>query len=147
MKIADATPGLAAKLTDLAIRAKASWGYEPAWLEMWKKDLTITPDFITKQVVKVAEENGEVIGFAALNLEDAEIDHFWIEPNRMRDGVGRALFTAIEAAMAANRVIRATIVSDPNAEGFYLRMGAQRIGEVESTPRGRYLPKLIYTLK
>jgi hypothetical protein len=49
--------------------------------------------------------------------------------------------------MAANGVIQATIVSDPNAEGFYLRMGAQRSGEVESTPRGRYLPKLIYTLK
>lgn len=146
MKIVDATPGLAANLTDLAIRAKASWGYEPAWLEMWEKDLTITPDFIAKQVVKVAEDNGEVIGFAALNLEDAEIDHFWIEPNRMSGGVGRALFTAIKAAMAANGLIRVTIVSDPNAEGFYLRMGAKRTGEIESTPAGRFLPVLRYRL-
>ena len=28
------------RLTDLARRAKASWGYPAAWLQMWKKDLT-----------------------------------------------------------------------------------------------------------
>jgi hypothetical protein len=37
--------------------------------------------------------------------------------------------------------------SDPHAEGFYLRMGALRVGEVESTVKpGRFLPKMKYLL-
>ncbi len=35
------------------------------------------------------------------------------------------------------------IASDPNAEGFYLKMGARRVGETPSQPEGRALPLLL----
>jgi hypothetical protein len=41
------------------------------------------------------------------------------------------------------KIARLKIVSDPNAEGFYLRMGAQRVGWVAAQPRGRRLPLLV----
>ena len=38
------------------------------------------------------------------------------------------------------------IVSDPNAEAFYLRKGAIRAGLVDSLPAGRQLPLLSLAL-
>jgi hypothetical protein len=39
------------------------------------------------------------------------------------------------------------IVSDPNAEGFYAKMGAVVFGQQESTSRkGRFLPLMCYRL-
>src|SRR5207302_7733682 len=35
------------------------------------------------------------------------------------------------------------IASDPNAQGFYRRMGARPVGFVPSRPRGRRLPLLV----
>ena len=144
MKIRDASPGMAVSLSNLAIRAKASWGYESSLLNLWKEDLEIEPDYIERNVVKVAEEDGDLIGVAALNLQDKEIDHFWVEPGCMARGVGKALFEAIKVAMKENGISRIQIVSDPHAESFYLHMGAKRMGEVESVPPGRRLPKLSF---
>jgi hypothetical protein len=36
--------------------------------------------------------------------------------------------------------------SDPDAEGFYLKKGALKFGEVYSGPQKRKLPKLIFTV-
>lgn len=146
MRIYDATPSMAVRLTDLAMRSKSSWGYDSSWLALWKDDLTIEPGYIAQHVVKVAEEKGDLIGFAALNLQNLEIDHFWVEPSCMGAGVGKALFEAIRVAMTERGISRIKILSDPNAEGFYLRMGATRIGEVDSVPPGRLLPKLSFAL-
>ena len=57
-------------------------------------------------------------------------------------GAGRRLFehalhTASELGFRA-----LTIEADPNAEGFYLAMGATRLGERRS-PSGRSLPLLV----
>ncbi|NIQ29145.1 MAG: GNAT family N-acetyltransferase, partial [Acidobacteria bacterium] len=42
---------------------------------------------------------------------------------------------------------RLLVQSDPNAEGFYLRLGAERIGEVPSRVQpGRLLPLLLFPL-
>jgi hypothetical protein len=38
---------------------------------------------------------------------------------------------------------RLWISADPNAERFYTRVGARRVGEVPSTPTGRTLPRLV----
>ena len=66
----------------------------------------------------------------------------------MRRGVGRSLFLhAIERAKSAG-CVEITIESDPNAEGFYLKLGAIRTGSViyEAEPR-RELPMLLYSIR
>jgi ribosomal protein S18 acetylase RimI-like enzyme len=61
----------------------------------------------------------------------------------MGAGIGaRLLREAIEAIAAAGGGTL-EIASDPNAEGFYLRMGAIRVGSLPSWPAGRRLPLLV----
>ncbi|GAB5562896.1 MAG: GNAT family N-acetyltransferase [Synoicihabitans sp.] len=146
MNIVDATSDMADRLSDLAMRSKASWGYEPSWLSLWQDDLTLVPEYIERHFVKVAECDGELSGFIALNFDDAEIDHLWVEPQAMGKGVGKALFATVRDAMKEAGINEIKIVSDPNAEGFYIGMGAKRVGSVASLPPGRLLPKLSFAL-
>jgi predicted N-acetyltransferase YhbS len=68
----------------------------------------------------------------------------WVAPAHIGTGVGKALFLdAMERAALLN-VSEVEISSDPNAEGFYKRMGARRVGEVDSPIDGqpRKLPRM-----
>ncbi len=69
----------------------------------------------------------------------------WVAPERVGGG-GAALFAhAVETARAEG-ASQLRISSDPNAEGFYVKMGARRVGEVPSRPPGRMLPLLVFRL-
>ena len=146
MTIRHAEPEEAARLTEIAIAAKRYWGYPESWIEIWRDELTITPDFIECHRVFAATENGIPMGFYAVVTSEGstELAHLWILPELIGQGLGRQLFTHAHcrAAMAGVKVIE--IVSDPNAEGFYLKAGAKKIGEVISVIEGqeRKLPRL-----
>lgn len=73
-----------------------------------------------------------------------ELDHLWVLPERIGSGIGRSLFEhAVHRASALGAEVL-EIESDPNAEGFYRRMGAERIGEnvFEIERQRRTLPLL-----
>ena len=133
-------------LTEIALDAKRHWGYPESWIKHWESDLTISPDFISQHHVYVAETDGEIRGFYALCLTEnkAELEHMWVRPAYIGTGIGKELFLdAMERASKMN-VSEVELSADPNAEGFYQRMGAQRIGEVESEIDGteRKLPRM-----
>jgi ribosomal protein S18 acetylase RimI-like enzyme len=148
MQIVPAKPEDADALTEIAHAAKRHWGYPERWIESWRDVLTIRPQFIAENVTFCARENDRIGGFYLLTTESdgAHLDHLWILPDAMDRGIGRALFQhAIEQAKKlGHRAMR--IEADPNAAGFYERMGAKRIGanvtEVEGQPRE--LPLLVY---
>ena len=136
----------ATSLTKIALDAKRHWGYPEHWIRHWQSDLTITPEFIRDNHVYVAEENGELQGFYALCVsgDKAELEHMWVAPQRIGTGIGKELFLdAMEQAAKLN-VGAVEISSDPNAAGFYKKMGATQIGEVDSPIDGqdRKLPRL-----
>jgi len=72
-----------------------------------------------------------------------ELDALYVDPAYIGTGVGRLLLEH-----ASNSVLNLggcilRIQSDPNAEGFYLARGAERIGLRESgSIKDRYLPLL-----
>ena len=136
----------AATLTKIALDAKRHWGYPEHWIEHWEADLTISSDFIRDNHVYVAEENGEIRGFYALCLDGdkAELEHMWIAPTHIGIGIGKELFLDAMERAAKLSVGAVEISSDPNALGFYKRMGATQIGEVDSPIDGqdRKLPRL-----
>lgn len=146
MTIRHAEPEEAARLTEIAFAAKRHWGYPESWIEAWRKELTITPDFIERHRVFAATDNGIPMGFYAVvtSGDSTKLEHLWVWPELIGKGLGRQLLkhAHYRAAMAGVRVIE--IVSDPNAEGFYLKAGARKIGEVISTIEGqeRRLPRL-----
>lgn len=150
---------LAPLLTDLSRRSKAHWGYDQALLARWLDDLSVSPEAIDRDAVLVAEVGGapaRIVGFARVTEgaaavvtgpPPAQLKDLWVEPDAIGSGVGRALFGAaceVARTLPADRLL---IVADPNAEGFYLRMGARRIGEEASeVVDGRRLPILLLDL-
>jgi predicted N-acetyltransferase YhbS len=138
-------------LSRLAQRSKAHWGYPTEWLRAWEAELAITDVAVRSGVCLVAESGGEVVGFTLANhaRHRWRLAHLWVDPTALGAGVGRALLAAVarEARMAGVPALE--IVSDPNAEGFYRRMGARRTG-VSPAPMPdapeRVLPVLVLEL-
>ena len=145
-QIRRATPDEAAALTELAHAAKRHWGYPETWIAYWKSDLTITPQFIAGNEVFVATIDNEIAGCCALVVSEslAELEHMWINPQYMGNGAGRALFAHVRERAQARRFNALEITADPNAEGFYERMGAVRVSEVPADVDGqpRVLPRM-----
>jgi GNAT superfamily N-acetyltransferase len=136
----------AATLTQIALDAKRYWGYPDHWIKHWETDLTITSDFIRDNQVYVAEKDGEIRGFYALCVtgQKAELEHMWVTPEAIGAGVGKELFLDAMERAATLRVREIGISADPNAAGFYERMGATHVGETDASIDGqvRKLPRL-----
>ena len=146
MNIRQASSEEAAELTRIAHDAKRHWGYPEHWMEHWDADLTISPEFISNNQVFVAEEGDRLSGFYALTIKNqkAELEHMWVAPDAIGTGIGKALFLSAMQKAAELKVRSVEISSDPNAEGFYQKMGAYRVGESTSEVDGepRILPRL-----
>ncbi len=147
LTIRHAEPEQAAGLTEIAFAAKRHWGYPESWIESWREDLTITSEFIERHEVYAAIEHDALAGFYALVTSEGktELDHLWVLPELIGKGIGRQLLNHALDRAASVGVTVIEIVSDPNAEGFYLKAGAAKIGEVISEIEGkaRILPRLI----
>lgn len=144
LSVRPAKLGDAEALTSIALLSKGSWGYPDEYLQLWKDELTITGAYIDAHVVWCAEQGGTVVGFYSLTqvAEGLELDFLYLLPDHMGQGVGSALLRhAMEHARAMG-VQSLRIVSDPNAEGFYTKHGARRIGMMPSKPDGRSIPLL-----
>ncbi len=98
----------------------------------------------------VVEEVGEILGFYALGGEppEGELAFFFVEPGRIGTGIGQILWEHCLGNAMRIGLARIRIESDPFAEGFYLRMGATRVGDSpsQSIP-GRSLPLLRFDLE
>ena len=136
-----AIPNQAKTLTQIAFAAKRFWGYPERWIQLWAPILTLSPEYIESNEVHVAFVDGAPVGFYALSLNDdqASLDHLWVLPDFIGQGVGKALFGHALAQCEKNSVHILEIESDPNAQGFYEHMGAKKIGdaigEVDGQPR------------
>jgi len=139
-----ALPRDARALTRVAHAAKRHWRYPEAWIARWREALTVTPGFVERGPVHCAVEGGRIVGFYALTGQGAtrELEHMWIVPDRIGSGLGRRLLEHARATARGDGARFLSIASDPNAVGFYLRMGARPTGDVPSAPRGRMLPRL-----
>ena len=151
VEIRRAAPEDAEALSRIAFAAKAHWEYPERWMERWREGLTIAPGFVEGNEVYAAVAEGEPAGFYALVGEGPRIvlEHLWVLPERMGLGLGRALFGHALERAAALGAETLGIEADPNAEGFYRRMGARRVGEIsyELDGRKRVLPLLAMDLR
>jgi GNAT superfamily N-acetyltransferase len=136
----------ASALSELCLRSKAAWGYDEAFMALARAVLQVSPEQIAARDVWVATgADGEVAGMVALGPSEQpntlDLDKLFVEPQRIRTGVGRALMAhAIDEARRRGAK-RLTILADPNAAGFYERNGARRIGEAPSDAiPGRSVP-------
>ncbi|MFI4936726.1 MAG: GNAT family N-acetyltransferase, partial [Caulobacterales bacterium] len=132
----------ASALTALANRAKASWGYDAAF--MAAAAVRIEPADIAEGWVWVAKDRrGRSVGVASLRRtgqpEVIDLDNLFVEPRAQGEGVGEALLAHTAQMARALGAKRLRIEADPNAAPFYERMGARLVGEAQGT-LGRPLP-------
>jgi len=140
IEIRRAVPTDSERATELARLAKAHWGYPAEWLERWRDALAITAADIEKHRTFVATVDGHVMGVCQLQEGEigAMLEHVWVDPQVHGQGVGRAL---VEHATSAARGVIA-VVADPNAERFYIKLGAKRVGDVSAPMPGAPARKL-----
>ena len=148
-RIRRARPEESGYLTELALRSKAHWGYDAAFMAACRPALTISPERIAAEPFFVLEENEQVLGYVALSVDgaEAELTNLFVEPWAIGHGRGKQLWQhAIHVARSLGGT-RMRIESDPFAEPFFRAMGAERGGEAPSDAvPGRMLPLLTYTL-
>jgi len=136
----------AEKLTELAFRAKGHWKYPKEWMEAWRSGLTVTPEYITQHRVVAAHAGSRIVAFYGIEFRDktAHLEHLWVDPAETGTGLGRRLFRLACDDARDHGCVLVELVADPNAEGFYLRQGAIRVGEVVGEVLGvpRVLPRM-----
>lgn len=129
MHIRRAKPEEAEALGAVAWAAKASWGYSAAQLESWREALAPSVESVRSPPTYLAELHNKLAGFYQLNVssQPVELEHLWVHPKFMRQGVGRALLAHAVEYLAGSGAASLHIDSDPNAEPFYVACGAVRI--------------------
>ena len=146
-----ARPAEAGVLSALALRSKAHWGYDADFLAACRDDLTLSAEDIATSPVYLIDGEASPLGFYRLLLREdgvAELDALFVEPAAMGQGVGKRLWRHAVATAAKLGCSEMVWQSDPQAEGFYLALGAQRAGESESTVMpGRMLPLMRFRLR
>lgn len=97
--------------------------------------ITIPEDQIADGLVRVAEQNGRVVGFSVLLAPVAgtsELDGLFVEPDRMRTGVGRRLIADACAIARTRDATRIDVNANPQALAFYDSVGFVRVGEEQT---------------
>ena len=137
-------------LTALCLRSKAHWGYDAAFMAACRPSLTVLPGDLAVWPTLVAELEGRPAGLAQLSFctgEGAELEKLFVDPPAMGRGLGARLFAAAADLARGRGAAEMVVISDPQAESFYRRMGARPAGDApsEAIP-GRTLPRLIFPL-
>lgn len=148
MTVQKAQPADANVLTDIAMIAKQYWGYDSAFMLACAKELKQTATMLQdeRRATWTAKVDESLAGFFAIQFDDerrCELEALFVLPQFMGQGVGQKLFGKAVNVANANGYQTMTIVSDPYALDFYLKLGAQQQGMIasQSIP-GRRLPLL-----
>ncbi|MEV5510325.1 GNAT family N-acetyltransferase [Streptomyces orinoci] len=137
----------AGMLSELALRSKAYWGYDEAFIAACRDELTLSADEV--EATAVAEQDGRIQGFVTVQGSPPSgiLSMLFVEPHAIGKGVGRRLFEHATTTAADHGFTRLTIDADPHAEPFYRAMGATLIGSTPSgSIPGRTLPLMAITL-
>ena len=128
-------------MREIAIEAKAHWGYDRALVEEWALGGDFEPESLRKRLVYVAEAEGLPVGWAALipRGEVGWLEDLWVEPAWIGRGVGRALFEHVAAEARERGARRLEWEAEPNAQGFYEHLGGTYVRDSEVTEWGRVL--------
>ncbi|MFG2797861.1 GNAT family N-acetyltransferase [Streptomyces pseudovenezuelae] len=96
----------------------------------------VTPDYLVRCPTFMAvDEDGRLLGFYSLIVEPpAELDLMFVADDVQGTGLGRLLVEHMLNQARETGLTEVRVVSNPPAEQFYRRMGAQPVGRVPPKP-------------
>ena len=136
-------------LSDLSMRAKRSNGYDDAFMEACRAELTVTASRMEEGEYWVAEAQS-VCGCVCLKEAEngyGDVHAFFIDPDYQRQGIGRLLWQKVVERTRAQGMSALRLDADPAALPFYRSMGFIKVGEVPSgSIEGRMLPRMEFRI-
>ena len=137
-------PEEADTLSQIAIAAKRHWNYPEHWMQLWIPQLTFGPAYFQEHESWAAELNGEVVAFYTLQERESNawLENIWVLPKYIGQGFGKELFLHVLSHSRELGYTTLRLEAEPNAVGFYEKMGMRKIGEhqYELDGRPRILP-------
>lgn len=156
--ITNASPKDHLTLTNVAFNAKRSWNYPEEYFDIWKNELTITKEYVNRNIVYNAYYRNEIAGFYSIveNKKDfyaGEVfvqkgfwmEHLFIKQKYQRLGIGILLMKHAKELCGEMKINKLFIFVDPYAEGFYRKIGAKYLYHSTSSVPGRTIP--VYELR
>jgi N-acetylglutamate synthase-like GNAT family acetyltransferase len=145
MQMRKAKPEDIEELNALCMRSKAVWGYDDAFMEACREELSLDPAEIGNTDIAIIETDGIIAGMVQIEVDrdEVELKRIFVDPSTLKSGIGRELFVwAVDMARSrGGRVM--DVDADPFAAPFYRRMGMREIGVSPSgSVPGRFLPRL-----
>lgn len=136
-------------LTETSFHSKKMWGYSDELMNLWKQDLEISEEYILKNKVFKIYDEKVFIGFFAFKSHEAkviELDHLWLKPGQIKKGYGRSVFEFILNYLRNTGHLNFNLTAEPNAKGFYDKMGGKVLGKFQSKVSGRILDIYQFTV-
>jgi GNAT superfamily N-acetyltransferase len=143
--IRDAREAEAGGLEALQLRASTVYESHRDQVLAHPEVVELPPGAVADGRVRVAEVDGRILGFSVvLPVADGgcELDGLFVEPAHWHAGIGRALVDDAAAWARAHGAQRVDVIANPNALGFYDKVGFRITGEVPT----RFGPGLRMTL-
>jgi UPF0176 protein len=119
--------------------------YSPTQVQAWAPDdlyFTNWTEDCTSNFTYVAEEEGEIIGFAQLET-NGHIDCFFCHKDYQRCGVGTRLYRAIEARALELKIERLFVEASITARAFFKSRGFTVVKEQQVFCRGEKLTNFV----
>lgn len=145
-------------LTKISFAAKRVWNYPEAYFDIWRDELTISPEYLQHNTVYLAEVNDEIAGYYSIVHKKQDfhsgqvfvaagywLEHIFIKPSHIGQGIGSVLMGHARQVCIESEIDKLFIFSDPNSKGFYDKIGASFVGESPSNIEGRTVS--LYELK
>lgn len=131
-------------LTEITKRSKAYWGYSKEQIEIWSQFLTVSTIYIeTNSVYKLVADD-TIVGYYSFLYDDKQtikLDNLFVLPEFIGKGFGGILMNDFLIKVKKDtEVNKITLNSEPNAEMFYNKFGFVKVGQIETSIEGRYLP-------
>ena len=121
-------------LGDLFRRSSLSNGGDYASLVANPDALVFSDVSVHERRTRVAVRDSRLVGFATQVRVGAavELDDLFVDPEYMRQGVGRALVSDVVATAQAGGVERVEVTANPHALAFYESVGFVHDGVIET---------------
>jgi GNAT superfamily N-acetyltransferase len=142
MSVARIRPAVAAErqaLRDLHRRASFIWEEDRVWLAAHAKVFGVAEGAIEAERARVAEDaSGAVVGFAAVapgSRGTWSLEDLFVEPARMRRGVGGALLEDAADLARVGGAVALSVIARERLRPFYERHGFVVVGAAETAFR------------